>query len=105
MKKEYLCQIANREEYTKQIVLYVLQNFYNYHQLNLLINVFDFVISHVDVEQALKQLTHKQRNAVILYYAYDLTINQIANKLQISEPAVRKLINKGINKIVKHCMF
>lgn len=103
--KEYLDQIADKENYQKKIVEYVLRNFYDFQELRLHIDIYDFVINRIDVERALTLITPRQRFAITYYYTLGYNINEVANELGVTEEAVYKILQRGIKKIVKYCLF
>ena len=54
-------------------------------------------------EQALSQLTEKQRNAVILRLEFEMTYPEIAAELEVeSSDSVRMLVVRGLAELVRH---
>ncbi|MDO7019342.1 sigma-70 family RNA polymerase sigma factor, partial [Brachyspira innocens] len=51
------------------------------------------------IVDALKKLPEKEKQVIILYYYYDLTLKQVANILEVPESKISQLHTKAINDI------
>jgi len=80
-------KIANDEEPLSESELEVKQHLAHQIKENLL--------NKLDIEEALKALTDKQRQCLILSVFEGLTEEEISQTLNISQPAVHKLIAKA----------
>ena len=55
--------------------------------------------NNVELERALKELNEKEKKVVKLYINKDLTFNQIAEKINISESQASRIYKQAIKKI------
>ena len=53
----------------------------------------------VVLQDALTQLTEKERQVVLMYYYEDMTLKEISNVLEVSESRVSQLHTKALNKM------
>ena len=53
----------------------------------------------VVLQEALTQLTEKERQVVLMYYYEDMTLKEISNVLEVSESRVSQLHTKALNKM------
>ena len=53
------------------------------------------------LEEAIEQLTDKERSVILFYYYEDLTVKEIAQVMEVTESRVSQLHTKALQKMKK----
>lgn len=53
----------------------------------------------VKLQEAMEQLTEKEKKVILLYYYEDLTLKEISRVLEVSESRISQLHTKALSKM------
>ncbi|HEX6395583.1 MAG TPA: sigma-70 family RNA polymerase sigma factor [Acidimicrobiales bacterium] len=62
-------------------------------------DAIEATIGSVDLVSALRRLSRRQREAVVLHYLLDMPIELVAVQLRLSDGAVRSHLHRGVQKL------
>jgi RNA polymerase sigma factor (sigma-70 family) len=88
------------ENYTQGLIIAILENLTEFYSNSHTFSTPETVIEKVDIENALNQLSYKQKRVLLYYYVYGFdTHEEVGRRLGISPRTVGDLKLKGLKKL------
>lgn len=78
-----------------------MKNFEEYDKANLWVDNENSTVAHIDLKSSLSLLSPKQRQLIILRYFKDMTQQQVAGVMGISQVQVCRIEKKTLNELKK----
>jgi RNA polymerase sigma factor (sigma-70 family) len=88
--------------YTKKSVQSILERFYRFQSLKEKGNV-DAIITMIDIIEAIKkcEFTERQKQVFFYHFLREYTLEEVAEKLQITKQSVQEHKERTVTKVYK----